>query len=163
MSRVSTRGLAPSILVATLSSAFGVAVLEMSGLLAQILRADDTTGSSDAVALLLTIVALVFIAIAVYVGAIVTANTFSTIVAGRTRTIALLRLVGSSAATQRRTVAREGLMVGLIGSILGAAIGIGVAMLAVFIGVGTRFLPTLTYSFFDPVLILPVAAVILTT
>ena len=47
---------------------------------------------------MLSIVAIVFIVIAVYVSAIITANTFATIVAGRARSIALLRLLGSSAA-----------------------------------------------------------------
>ena len=50
---------------------------------------------------MLAIVATVFIVIAVYVSAIVTANTVSTVVAGRTRLIALLRLIGSSARAQR--------------------------------------------------------------
>jgi putative ABC transport system permease protein len=161
--RLGIRDHAPSILVATLSSAFGVAVLEMSGILAQILKADDVTGSSGTVGFMLSIVALVFIAIAVYVGAIVTSNTFSTIVAGRTRTIALLRLVGSSAAAQRRSVAREGLAVGVVGALLGALIGIALAVVAVLIGQGAGFLPTMAYSFFDPVMTLPVVAVVLTT
>ena len=49
----------------------------------------------------------------VYVGAVVTANTFATIIAGRTRTIALLRLIGSSARSQREPSPREGLLVGM--------------------------------------------------
>ena len=60
-------------------------------------REDDVTGGSSTVAVLLQIVAIVFIVIAVYVSAIITANTFATIVAGRARSIALLRLLGSSA------------------------------------------------------------------
>lgn len=163
MKRLRPGGLAPSILVASLSSAFGVAVLELSGILAQIIEADDATGSSGTVRLMVSIVALVFIAIAIYVGAIVTSNTFSTIIAGRTRTIALLRLVGSSAAAQRRSVAREGLAVGVVGAVLGAMIGVALAIAAVRIGEGIGFLPTMDYSFFDPVMALPVVAVALTT
>ncbi len=86
-----------SILVAGLSSAFGVALLQVTGALAAAISGDDVTGSSRTVGIMLTIVAAVFIVIAVYVGSIVTANTFATIVAGRARTIALLRLIGSSA------------------------------------------------------------------
>jgi putative ABC transport system permease protein len=157
------RELGPSILVAALGSAFGVAVLEASGILAQLIEADDATGSSGMVRLLLSIVAIVFIAIAIYVGAIVTANTFSTIIAGRTRTIALLRLVGSSASAQRRSVAREGLLVGALGALLGAVAGILLTVGAVAIGRAAGVLPPLDYVFADPVVALPIVAVVLTT
>jgi putative ABC transport system permease protein len=163
VNRRSLRELGPSILVAALASAFGVAVLEASGILAQLLLADDATGSSGTVRLFLSVVALVFIAIAIYVGAIVTANTFSTIIAGRTRTIALLRLVGSSAAAQRRAVAREGLLVGAAGSVLGAVAGVLIAVVAVEAGKASAVLPRLDFSYSDPVVLLPVIAVVLTT
>lgn len=163
MRRHGLRELGPSILVAALGSAFGVAVLEASGILAQLIEADDATGSSGMVRLLLSIVAIVFIAIAIYVGAIVTANTFSTIIAGRTRTIALLRLVGSSASAQRRSVAREGLLVGALGALLGAVAGILLTVGAVAIGRAAGVLPPLDYVFADPVVALPIVAVVLTT
>lgn len=163
MTRHGIREFGPSILVAALGSAFGVAVLEASGILTQLIMADDVTGSSGTVRALLSIVAIVFIAIAVYVGAIVTANTFSTIIAGRTRTIALLRLVGSSAAAQRRSVAREGLVVGVVGALLGFLAGVLLAMAAVAIGQAVGFLPPLAYTFADPLIALPVVAVVLTT
>lgn len=163
MRRHGIRELGPSILVAALGSAFGVAVLEASGILAQLIMADDVTGSSGTVSLMLSIVAFVFIAIAIYVGAIVTANTFSTIIAGRTRTIALLRLIGSSAAAQRRSVAREGLIVGVLGSLLGALAGVILAVVAVAIGQAAGFLPPLAYGFVDPIVALPIVAVALTT
>ena len=91
----------PTLLVAALAGTFGVALLHVTGLLAAAIAADDVTGGSATVALMLGIVATVFIVIAVYVSAIVTANTVSTVVAGRTRLIALLRLIGSSARAQR--------------------------------------------------------------
>ena len=87
----------PSVLVAALSAAFGVGLLQVTGFLAAAIAGDDVTGSSGTVALMLQIVAIVFIVIAVYVSAIITANTFATIVAGRARSIALMRLLGSSA------------------------------------------------------------------
>src|SRR5690554_7270364 len=90
--------------------------------MATMVTADDA-GSFASVQLMLSMVAGVFILIAVYVGAIVTANTFATIIAGRTRTIALMRLIGSSASAQRRSVAREGLLVKLVGSSLGGVFG----------------------------------------
>jgi putative ABC transport system permease protein len=153
----------PSILVATLSAAFGVSLLEVSAVLGQIITADDVTGASSTVAVMLGIVAFIFIVISIYVGAIVTSNTFATIIAGRTRTIALLRLIGSSAASQRRAVAREGLTVGVLGAILGVVIGTALTIVVVTIATATGFVPSLPYAFVEPVVLLPAVAVVLTT
>jgi putative ABC transport system permease protein len=154
----------PSVLVAALSSAFGVALLQITGVLSQIILDDEVTGSSRTVVpLMLTLVATVFIVIAVYVGAIVTSNTFATIVAGRTRTIALYRLIGASAASQRRAVAREGLVVGIVGSLAGAVVGTVIVALSVSIAVATGFLPDLDYVYVEPQVILPLVTVVLTT
>ncbi len=163
MSRVDWREHVPSVLVTALSAAFGVALLQLTGVLAQAIAADDVTGESDTVALMLGIVAVVFIGIAVYVGAIVTANTFATIIAGRTRTIALLRLIGSTAKAQRRAVAREGLAVGLVGSAVGALVGTLATVGMTRLAIGAGWLPELAYSYVAPVLALPVVAVVLTT
>lgn len=153
----------PSITVAGLSAAFGVALLQSSAAFALILSADDKTGASGTVALMLAVVALVFIVIAVYVGAIVTSNTFATIIAGRTRTIALLRLIGSTASAVRRGVAREGLIVGVLGAVLGLVVGTGVTAgtLAVLVAFGT--VPSLPFEYTQPLVLLPVGAVVLTT
>ena len=163
MKGFSLREHVPSIVVTTLSSAFGVTLLLATGAIATSLRADDVTGSSATVAFLLSFIAWVFIAISVYVGSVVTANTFATIIAGRTRTIALLRLIGSSAATQRRAVAREGLVVGLIGAFLGAAVGIGIAAALIAVGLALRVIPDLSYSYFELPTVLPIIAVVLST
>ena len=152
-----------SILVAGLSSAFGVALLQVTGALTAAIQGDDVTGSSRTVALMLTIVAGVFIVIAVYVGSIVTANTFATIVAGRARTIALLRLIGSSASAQRRVVAREGLVVGVIGALGGAVVGTALAVAVARIEVATGVLPDFDYGWNAPVLLVPIVGVLLTT
>ena len=156
-------GHASSVLVAALSSAFGVLLLEVTGVLAQIIRGDDVTGSSQMVTVLLQTLAFVFIVIAVYVGAIVTSNTFATIIAGRTRTIALMRLIGSSAADQRRAVAKEGLLVGVVGSVVGAVIASGITWLLLVIAQATEFIPRADYSVLDGVIVLPIVAVVLTT
>jgi putative ABC transport system permease protein len=105
----------------------------------------------------------VFIVIAVYVGAIVTTNTFATIIAGRTRTIALLRLIGASAATLRRSVAGEGLLVGVLGAIIGGAVGLLVTVVGVRVLVAVGAMPDLAYGFLSPVLVFPVVVVALTT
>ncbi|MCU1578362.1 MAG: transporter permease [Rhodoglobus sp.] len=163
MNRFSAREHVPSILVATLSAAFGISLLQVTGVLATAMTADDLTGSSATVAYLLSILAIVFIVIATYVSAIVTANTFSTIIAGRTRTIALLRLIGASARGQRAAVSREGLVVGLIGAALGAVVGTAATAGLAGIGIAAGFLPAHPYSYFEPVIILPIVTVVLTT
>lgn len=159
----SIREHAPSILVVALSSAFGVALLQVTGALATVIEGDDTTGSSRTVAALLTMLALVFIVIATYVGAIVTANTFATIIAGRTRTIALMRLIGASARSQRRAVAREGLIVGLIGTVVGALAGTALSASVVSIAVAIDFIPSADFTYVQPELLVPTVAVVLTT
>jgi putative ABC transport system permease protein len=153
----------PSVLVAALSAAFGVGLLQITGFMAAALGQDDVTGSSSTVALMLQIVAIVFIVIAVYVSAVITANTFATIVAGRARSIALLRLLGSSAGAQRRAVAGEGLLVGAAGTVIGALIGTGVSFALGRIAIATGIVPEVRYGYLDPVLALPVVGVVLTT
>jgi putative ABC transport system permease protein len=151
-----------SILVSALSSAFGVTLLAATDVLATYIS-QDRVGEHGAVQTALSIVAAVFIVIAVYVGAIVTTNTFATIVAGRTRTIALLRLIGSSSRAQRRSVAGEGLVVGVIGALVGAVIGVTLTIVAVRIFVAVGTLPDLAYPLGEPAYLLPVVVVVLTT
>lgn len=153
----------PSILVAGLGSAFGVILLQVTGALAAVLRADDVTGRSATVELLLRILAFVFIVIAVYVAAVVTANTFSTIVAGRVRTIALLRLLGSSARRERGRIAREGLAVGVVGAVLGGVAGTLVAIGIERLSVAAGITPESGYAYADPVVLVPVVGVVFTT
>jgi putative ABC transport system permease protein len=163
MKRFALREHAPSILVAALSSTFGVTLLLVTNALGVLIAGNSTTGASDIVGYILSFIAFVFVAIAIYVGAVVTSNTFATIVAGRTRIIALLRLIGSSAADQRRAVAREGLTVGVIGGVLGLLIGIGANALLLSIARATGFVPSLHFAYFIPSVIVPLVAVILTT
>lgn len=66
-----------------------------------------------------------FAAIALLVGALVIANTFSILVAQRSRQLALLRCVGASRGQVFRTVIGEALLMGLIGGAVGV-IGGGV-------------------------------------
>jgi putative ABC transport system permease protein len=153
---------AASILVATLSSTFGVALLLVTDDLDVYIH-HSGAGGDAAVQAALKIVAFVFIAIALYTASVVTSNTFATIIAGRTRTIALLRLIGATARSQRRAVAREGLIVGLLGSVLGLAIGVAMNGIVLAVSVGSGFIPRLAYTFITPIELLPVAAVVLTT
>jgi putative ABC transport system permease protein len=163
MNGFSLREHVPSILVASLSAAFGVSLLQVTTNLAVAITSNDTLGSSVAVKLMLQVVAVVFIVIATYVGAVVTTNTFATIIAGRTRTIALLRLVGATAASQRRAVASEGLMVGIIGAILGTVVGTLVTFGLTVAAVAFEAIPALDYGYLEPVILAPIVGVVFTT
>ena len=156
-------GRTASVVVAALGASFGVALLQVTGALAAVISADDVTGSSATVALMLRILAFVFIVIAVYTAAVVTANTFSTIVAGRVREIALLRLLGSSARRERSRIARDGLRVGALGAAIGAVVGTLAAWGMERLGVATATIPEPGYSYADPVVLIPVVAVVFTT
>ena len=155
-------GRGASLLVAGLASAFGVVLLEVTSVLATVVSGTDVS-SLPAVRASLSIVAFLFITIAVYVSAIVTTNTVATVIAGRTRTIALMRLIGSSAADQRRAVARDGLMVGLVGAVAGALVGILLSFTGVRVALAAGLIPAHDYRLIEPLLALPVAIVVLST
>jgi putative ABC transport system permease protein len=70
---------------------------------------------------------LTFAIIALFVGSFIIFNTFSMLVAQRTREIGLLRAVGASRGQVTRSVLLEALVVGLVGSVVGLAAGVGVA------------------------------------
>ncbi|WP_426516731.1 ABC transporter permease [Diaminobutyricibacter sp. McL0618] len=151
-----------SILVAALSCAFGTTLLVATTALSAVVRTSPISEHSTA-QIALFAVAIVFIVIAVYVGSVVTANTFATIIAGRTRTIALMRVLGSSASSQRRAVSREGLLVGVYGAIIGVIVGLGVGILVIRVAVALKAMPDLSYSYVSPVLLAPPLIVVLTT
>jgi putative ABC transport system permease protein len=152
-----------SVLVAGISSAFGVGLLQVTGLLTAHVDATGVATTGGAVALMLQVLAWVFIVIAVYVGAVVTANTFATIVAGRARQIALLRLLGSTASRQRRAIAREGLVAGAAGAIGGAVVGTLLALVLEKVAEAAGWFPAVAYSYLQPGLAAPLVAIVLTT
>ncbi|WP_432057478.1 ABC transporter permease [Streptomyces sp. bgisy022] len=69
-----------------------------------------------------------FAGIAFLVGIFLIINTFSMLVAQRTREIGLMRAIGSSRKQVNRSVLVEALLLGLVGSVLGVAAGIGLAV-----------------------------------
>lgn len=162
MSGLRLREHSSSLIVTALSAAFGAALIQGTSYLATMISA-DSIGEYTSVQVVLLMVVSVFIIIAVYVGSIVTANTFATIIAGRTRTIALLRLVGASASSLRRSVAKEGLLVGMVGAAVGVLVGLGLAVVAVRIGVATGAVPDLDYGTADPLVVLPLVVVAIST
>jgi putative ABC transport system permease protein len=70
---------------------------------------------------------LIFAAIALVVGTFLIINTFSILVAQRSRELALLRALGASRRQVARSVLIEAATVGLIGSTLGLGVGFGLA------------------------------------
>ena len=155
------RGMGASILVAALSSAFGAVLLSTTGYLSALMSA--TFPDSGTVAILLAILSGIFLIIAMYVGAIVTANTFATIVAGRTRRIALMRLIGASARSQRREVAGHGLAVGVLGALAGLVAGTGLSAVGAALATALLGVPETGFTVLQPWLLVPAAAVALTT
>ncbi|MGW6295804.1 ABC transporter permease [Streptomyces sp. NPDC055058] len=69
-----------------------------------------------------------FAGIAFLVGIFLIINTFSMLVAQRTREIGLMRAIGSSRKQVNRSVLAEALLLGLVGSLLGVGAGIGLAI-----------------------------------
>jgi putative ABC transport system permease protein len=70
---------------------------------------------------------LVFAGIALFVGSFLIVNTFSILVAQRSRELALFRALGASRRQVRRSVLFEALAIGLAGSSLGLVLGFGLA------------------------------------
>jgi putative ABC transport system permease protein len=73
-------------------------------------------------------VMLGFAGIAVLVGIFLIVNTFSMLIAQRTRELGLLRALGADRRQVRRSVLTEAVLLGLVGSVLGLAAGIGLAL-----------------------------------
>ncbi|MGW0560165.1 ABC transporter permease [Streptomyces sp. NPDC003016] len=69
-----------------------------------------------------------FAGIAFLVGIFLIVNTFSMLVAQRTREIGLMRAIGSSRKQINRSVLVEALLLGTVGSILGVGAGVGLAV-----------------------------------
>ncbi|MGM7697831.1 FtsX-like permease family protein [Microbacterium sp. A84] len=156
------RGMGASILVAALSSGFGVVLVEATAYIGVMLKSDPYIGDSGTLAVVVSILTVLLIGVALYVAAIVTANTFSTIIAGRTRRIALMRLIGASARSQRAEVARQGLVVGVIGAVQGLIVGLLLAASGVYIA--DRFLGEVSeFTMTQPAIFIPAVGVALTT
>ncbi|MGW7664991.1 ABC transporter permease [Streptomyces sp. NPDC054756] len=69
-----------------------------------------------------------FAGIAFLVGIFLIINTFSMLVAQRTREIGLMRAIGSSRRQVNRSVLVEALLLGFVGSVLGVGAGVGIAV-----------------------------------
>ncbi|MEV5095926.1 ABC transporter permease [Streptomyces rochei] len=81
---------------------------------------------------------LVFAGIALFVGTFIIANTFTMLVAQRTKELALMRAVGASRRQVTRSVLIEAFVVGVVAAVTGllAGIGIGAGMRALMSSMG---------------------------
>ena len=156
------RGMGATLLVSAISTAFGVALVSATGYIGAILLSNPYYGDSDTLLAIIGILGVLLLAVAVYVAAIVTANTFSTIVAGRTRRIALMRLVRASARSQRTEIAGQGFVVGALGALLGLVLGTA-AVAAALPYLGRILDAGVDYEVVRAELLLPAVAVTLTT
>lgn len=120
----SAREYSGALTVTILSSLFGASLMGICEALVNGMQASGLDQLST-VRAVLGFIAWVFLAIALFIGAVVTVNTFGTIIAGRAKQLALLRLLGASGRSLRRSSLREGLSVGIIGSLIGTLLGIG--------------------------------------
>ncbi|MET0467866.1 MAG: FtsX-like permease family protein, partial [Aeromicrobium sp.] len=101
-------------------------------------QADEIENIVDTVLGYLNTFLLVFAAIALVVGSLLIINTFSILVAQRSRELAVLRALGASRGLVSRSVLAEAVVVGLIGSTAGLVLGFGLAaaLRAVFASFG---------------------------
>ncbi|MFG3139898.1 ABC transporter permease [Streptomyces sp. NPDC048211] len=90
-------------------------------------RADEQADQTETALSSLNKLLLAFAGIALFVGVFLIANTFTMLVAQRTKELALLRAVGASRRQVKRSVLLEAAVVGLIASVVGFALGLGLA------------------------------------
>jgi putative ABC transport system permease protein len=90
------------------------------------LAAEEETMVSESTKTL-TQVLLGFAGIALFVGVFLISNTFTMLVAQRTKELALMRAVGASRKQITRSILAEAGIVGLIASVIGFALGLGMA------------------------------------
>ena len=90
--------------------------------------ADEAASAIQEAVGFLTTFLLIFAGISLVVGAFLIVNTFSILVAQRSRELALLRALGASKQQVNRSVLLEALVLGLLGSTIGLGLGVLLAM-----------------------------------
>ncbi|RBP68221.1 putative ABC transport system permease protein [Brevibacterium sanguinis] len=126
--RANPRQFAPSVLVVFIAALFGTAIMQGIGILGALMRSAEVVSASDTATVMITIVGMTFFLIALFVSGIVIANTFSIIIAGRSRQLALLRLIGASTRRLRRAAGLEGLIVSVPATAAAVAVSTGLAL-----------------------------------
>lgn len=95
--------------------------------------ADKATSEMQAGLSFFNNILLGFAGVALFVGIFLILNTFSIIIAQRTRELALLRAVGASRRQMIGSVLLEAVAIGLVASALGLAAGVGVGALLAYV------------------------------
>ena len=90
---------------------------------------EDTTKAVRDMLSFVTYFLVAFGLIALLVGTFIISNTFSMIVAQRTKEFALLRALGASRRQLTASVVLEALLVGLVGSVIGIGVGFGLVQI----------------------------------
>ncbi|WP_033354949.1 ABC transporter permease [Kitasatospora aureofaciens] len=101
----------------------------------------EATRQSKSLYGVVLIAALSFVLIALAVARMVVANTFSVVLAQRTRQLALLRCIGADKTQIRRLIRRQGLLLGAGASAVGALLGVGLCAVATAVARGVDLGP----------------------
>lgn len=112
----------------------------------------------------LSVILIIFALIALVVTGLVVVNTFSVVIAQRTRELALLRTLGAKRKQIRSSVLLEALVIGIVASVIGVLLAI--ALMSGLIQLLHALVPAMTYATLalTPVrLIVPIAVGILMT
>ncbi|MCI4012451.1 ABC transporter permease [Brevibacterium sp. ZH18] len=158
--RSNPRQFAPSFLVVFIAALFGTVIMQGIEILTAWMSSAKIISESDTAQGLLTTVGLVFFVIALFVSSIVIANTFSIIIAGRSRQLALLRLIGASSARLRRAASVEGLLVSIPSAVAAFLVSTALAQAALAY-LGDRI--TVEPELLSPMMFLPCAATVIVT
>lgn len=142
--------------VAGITAIYGAVLVQVAQLVTDLSPDDGTIGVT------IFITAIVFIGLGAYSAAVVTANSFATVIAGRIRQIAQYRLLGATATSLRAKLAGEGIVAGLIGALAGLVAGIGGYALVVRLVVDAGNLPDIAYTYVSWRPVVPAAMVIVT-
>lgn len=111
-------------------------------------HADSVTARISGGTDIITAMLLAFAVVALFVSAIVIANTFAILLARRTRETALLRAVGSTRAQVVRGAVAEALVTGVVFSAIGTALGVALCggLVALASSSGSSTFPELTFT-----------------
>ncbi|HWB36747.1 MAG TPA: FtsX-like permease family protein, partial [Rugosimonospora sp.] len=119
--------------------------------------------SAGVLGVLLGSVAIVFILIALYVSAVVMSNAVATVLAGRQRSLALLRLLGADARGLRRQIVRQSGAVALTGAVAGTLLGTVVVLVTRVVMAAHGTIPQRSYPLVSWWQIAAVAAIVAVT
>ncbi|MEO5834733.1 MAG: FtsX-like permease family protein [Nakamurella sp.] len=121
-----TPGIDPGALASSVGTALGTAAVVRTGSAVAAGQVEVALGGTQTLGTVL----LAFAVIAGLVASTVVANTFNILIHQRQRQIGLWRSIGASRSQVRRSVLSEALLVGVLGSLAGAPLAIGAALVA---------------------------------